>query len=74
MSKTNPNIVRHLVEDVERVEYLCDCKQGYYHYATNEKRIEQHNQMPHRCTHCKKLVYFTVPYPHLRYKGKDFAS
>ncbi|MEL7291526.1 MAG: hypothetical protein AAGJ88_04315 [Pseudomonadota bacterium] len=63
------------LSDVERVEYRCtECKQGYYHFDKDSKRIEQHNQMPHKCTHCGKQTFFTIPYPALRYKGRVFVD
>ncbi len=62
------------VHNIERVEYLCQCGEGYYRYEPNGQRTTTHNQMPHRCTQCGQRVYFTIPYPALRYKGRIFVD
>lgn len=60
---------------VERLEYRCtSCQQGNYHFDKHSDRIEQNSQLPHKCTHCGSLVYFSIPYPALRYKGRVFVD
>lgn len=55
------------------VEYRCDCEKGFYRVAKDVPRMTQHNQIPHKCTSCSKLVYFSVPYPLVRIKDKHFV-
>lgn len=55
------------------VEYRCDCGKGFYRVAQDEPRIQKHNQIPHKCTVCGKLVYFTAPYPLVRVKDESFV-
>lgn len=63
------------VDQVERVEYPCNsCGVGFYRYEHTKKRIETHNQIPHTCNKCGAEVYFTLPYPALRYKGRIFVD
>lgn len=74
MNKKSDNRIYLTVENVERVEYSCKCGEGYYRFDPDSERMGKHNQLPHRCTKCKELVYFTLPYPALRYKGRIFAD
>ena len=63
------------INGVERVEFRCTvCEQGYFHFDKESKRIGEHNQLPHKCTNCGEQVFFTIPYPTLRYKGRIFAD
>ena len=56
------------------VEYRCDCGKGFYRVAKDEPRMQKHNQIPHKCTVCGKLSYFTAPYPLVRVNDQhDFV-
>lgn len=71
--KTESHVSRAL-KSAELVEYRClSCKQGFYRHEPNEKRITKNNQIPHRCTNCKELVYFPYPYPIVSLNGKRFV-
>lgn len=73
--KLSKSHVLKSVAGVERVDYLCsECQQGYYRFDKDSARIKEHNQMPHKCTHCGKQTFFTIPYPALHYKGRVFVD
>lgn len=75
MAKCSDNRVYLAVGGVERVEYPCQkCREGFYRFDPQGERKTTHNQMPHRCTSCKDVVYFTLPYPALRYKNRLFVD
>lgn len=72
---TDNRIYRQVSGDVERVEYPCSqCQKGVYRYQEQISKITEHNQLPHACNHCGHAVYFTVPYPALRYKNRLFVD
>ncbi len=73
MSKTSEKRHYHEVSGIERVEYPCKCGQGFYRYDPDGER-SVHNQLPHRCTKCDGQVFFSIPYPALRYKGRIFVD
>lgn len=73
MSKTSEKRHYHEVNGIERVEYPCKCGQGFYRYDPDGER-STHNQLPHRCTKCNELVFFSILYPALRYKGRIFVD
>ncbi len=74
MEKQSDKRVYKPIESVDRVEFPCECKKGYYRYAPDGKRIQPHNQMQHNCTSCGAIAYFTIPYPALRYTNRIFVD
>ncbi len=65
--------VYRAVNNVERVEFPCQCGHGVYRYTASDEHTASH-QLPHRCQQCNDLVYFAIPYPALRYKGRLFVD
>ncbi|KFI12032.1 hypothetical protein F0223_23745 [Vibrio coralliilyticus] len=63
MNWKQPNHTFTPLKNAQLVDYHCRCQKGVFHVDRSEKRLAEHNQIPHRCTACKALAYFTVPYP-----------
>ncbi|WP_394239844.1 hypothetical protein [Vibrio astriarenae] len=75
MSNSKDKRIYRTVGDTERVEYPCErCDDGLYHYNAEGMRMSEHNQLPHACKKCGHEVYFSHPYPALRYKGRIFVD
>ncbi len=73
MDWDNDNFEVKRLGTAQLVNARCNCKQGVYHVSDSDKRIDTHNQIPHRCTNCNKLVYFTHPYPFVAVNGVKFV-
>lgn len=74
MTKRTDHRLYRTITDVERVEYPCKCKRGVYRFDPNGKRLSKNNQLPHVCSHCGAKVYFSIPYPALKYRERIFVD
>ncbi len=71
----NEHTISRQLHDVERIEYRCQrCEAGVYRFNRDGRRIDANKQLPHSCNVCGHEVYFSIPYPALRYRGRLFVD
>ncbi len=61
------------LKSAKLVDYKCSCDIGVLRYDPQAPRIDTHNQIPHKCTHCGLVAYFAHAYPFIEADGKRFV-
>ena len=61
------------IEGVTKIGYHCDdCKKGVFRLIHDVPIDSSPKQWKHECSNCGREGYFTVVFPIIRYKGKEF--
>ncbi|HEW9976675.1 hypothetical protein [Shewanella algae] len=63
-----------ITAEIVYFEMLCDsCNRGYMRVIDGEPVIHSNpKQWKHRCSNCGEVVWITIPYPFIEYRGEPF--